>query len=37
MEMFDIFNKEEKVMMMLVIYDLYVVSFCSRVVFIKDG
>lgn len=37
MEMLDTLNKEEKATMMLVTHDPYAASFCSRVVFIKDG
>lgn len=37
MEMLDILNKEEKATMMLVTHDPYAASFCSRVIFIKDG
>ncbi|PGA97169.1 ABC transporter ATP-binding protein [Bacillus toyonensis] len=37
MEMLDTLNKEEKATMMLVTHDPYAASFCSRVIFIKDG
>ncbi|KEK22793.1 ABC transporter ATP-binding protein [Bacillus gaemokensis] len=37
MEMLDELNKKERATMMLVTHDPYAASYCSRVIFIKDG